>query len=41
MRLICLLTGCRWDAGVVIVLGGEQLRLQVCMRCSAHKLVGA
>lgn len=41
MRLTCLLMGCQWDAGVMIVLGGEQLRMRVCTRCRSHKLVAA
>ena len=41
MRLICLLKGCRWDAGVVMPLGPELVRLQVCQRCRAHKVVAA
>lgn len=41
MRLICLLTGCRWDAGVVMPLGGELVRMQVCLCCGSHRVVSA
>lgn len=41
MRLTCLLMGCRWDAGVLMLLGAEQVRLQVCLRCGSHRVVSA
>lgn len=40
MRLVCLLVGCRWDAGLpLILLGGERIKWHLCERCGAHRYV--
>lgn len=41
MKIRCLFFGCRWDAGVVMPLGPELVRMQVCLLCGSHRVVSA
>jgi hypothetical protein len=37
MKIICLLTGCKWGLPVLTWAGHETLMQQVCTRCGARR----
>ncbi|MGQ7814597.1 PSPA7_2676 family Cys-rich small protein [Metapseudomonas furukawaii] len=39
MKIHCFFFGCSWDSGVEMPLGRELVRMQVCQRCRAHRVV--
>lgn len=37
MTIRCLVLGCKWSAGMRLLIGGELLLLQHCERCPAYR----